>query len=350
MEKRFQIFISSTYVDLKEERNEVIKAILELDCFPTGMELFPAADDSQWEVIKSIIDNCDYYILILGGRYGSTKDGLSYTEMEYDYAIKKGIPTITFLHENIESISVSKSEKTEIGKKKLAEFRNKLENKLCKFWNTPQELGSVVSRSLVQLIKQKPAVGWVRADKIMSNDSATEILRLKKELEELNNQNDFEPKGVDHLKQGFDIFEINYSFKMKDESDGDNGLFDYDIFTKAQHYKGTTTTINWNEIFYVVSPLMINESNENKLIEAINQLIEQKEKFEIAKGFSNSKIFGFVINDEDFHTILIQLRSLKLIQKSEKKRRVDDTNNYWKLSKYGDNLMTNMRALKKVIE
>lgn len=95
-------------------------ALLELDCFPSGMELFPAADDTQWEVIKSIIDNCDYYVLILGGRYGSVnKDGISYTELEYDYAIKKGIPTISFLHENIENLSVSKSEKNRQRKRKI---------------------------------------------------------------------------------------------------------------------------------------------------------------------------------------------------------------------------------------
>jgi hypothetical protein len=50
--------------DLKEERKEVIQALLELDCIPVGMELFPAADDDQWTLIRELIDDCDYYILI----------------------------------------------------------------------------------------------------------------------------------------------------------------------------------------------------------------------------------------------------------------------------------------------
>lgn len=64
MEKRYQIFISSTFADLEEERKEVMEAIINLDCFPAGIEMFPAVDIEQFEYIKSIIDQSDYYILI----------------------------------------------------------------------------------------------------------------------------------------------------------------------------------------------------------------------------------------------------------------------------------------------
>jgi hypothetical protein len=78
MEKRYQVFVSSTYEDLQEERREVMQALLTLNCIPTGMELFPAADDDSWTWIKGFIEGCDYYVVIIGGRYGSTgKDGRS---------------------------------------------------------------------------------------------------------------------------------------------------------------------------------------------------------------------------------------------------------------------------------
>ena len=83
MDKRFQVFVSSTYADLKEARQKVIQTLMEMDCIPAGMELFPAADEEQWKFIKRVIDDCDYYILIIGGRYGSlTAEGISYTEKE----------------------------------------------------------------------------------------------------------------------------------------------------------------------------------------------------------------------------------------------------------------------------
>jgi hypothetical protein len=105
MDKRYQVFISSTYADLKEERRAVIQAVIEMDCLPAGMELFPAADEEQFEFIKRVIDDCDYYLLIVGGRYGSTTpDGIIYTEKEYDYAVHRGLKVIALIHENPDEI------------------------------------------------------------------------------------------------------------------------------------------------------------------------------------------------------------------------------------------------------
>ena len=109
MEKRYQIFISSTFSDLKDERKKVMQTIMSLDCIPAGMELFPAMDEEQFEFIKRIIDDCDYYILIIGARYGSMdENGVSYTEKEYKYAISKNIPVMAFLHDDISSLPLNK--------------------------------------------------------------------------------------------------------------------------------------------------------------------------------------------------------------------------------------------------
>src|ERR1022692_1814662 len=107
MDKRYQVFISSTYADLREERQRVIQTVLDADCIPAGMELFPAADEEQFNYIKRVIDDCDYYLLIVGGRYGTlTEAGVSFTEREYDYAVSRGIRVIALLHENPAAIPI----------------------------------------------------------------------------------------------------------------------------------------------------------------------------------------------------------------------------------------------------
>ena len=79
-DKKYSVFVSSTYQDLIGERAVVSQALLELSCFPAGMELFPASDEAQWGLIERAIDQCDYYVLIVAGRYGSmTADGISFT-------------------------------------------------------------------------------------------------------------------------------------------------------------------------------------------------------------------------------------------------------------------------------
>jgi hypothetical protein len=67
MDKRYQVFVSSTFRDLQDERQEVMQALLELNCVPSGMELFPAANEDQWTLIKSVIDDCDYYLVVHPG-------------------------------------------------------------------------------------------------------------------------------------------------------------------------------------------------------------------------------------------------------------------------------------------
>ena len=69
--KKYQVFISSTFADLADERRKALDVLLMADCIPAGMEAFVATDLEQFEVIKRVIDLCDYYILIIGKRYGS---------------------------------------------------------------------------------------------------------------------------------------------------------------------------------------------------------------------------------------------------------------------------------------
>ena len=172
MENKFyQVFVSSTFEDLHDERLSVMHSLLELNCIPTGMELFPAADDEQWEYIKRVIDQCDYYLLIIAGRYGSVAPtGLSYTEMEYRYALGQKKPIISFLHKDPDSLQVKKTDQNSKKTKKLEKFRNLAKKKMCRFWTNKHELESMVSKSIVALKIQSPATGWVRANYVTEQE------------------------------------------------------------------------------------------------------------------------------------------------------------------------------------
>lgn len=98
MNKKLQVFVSSTYTDLKEERQMAVTAILDAGHIPAGMELF-GAGESQKETIKKWIDDSDVYMLILGGRYGTIDDVTqkSYTHWEYEYALAAQKPIFAIL-------------------------------------------------------------------------------------------------------------------------------------------------------------------------------------------------------------------------------------------------------------
>lgn len=200
MEKRYQVFISSTFQDLQGARQEVSQALLRAGCFPAGMELFPAADEEQFEFIKTVIDQSDYYIIISAGRYGSIhpETGLSYTEMEYDYAVETGKPVIRLLHKDPKSISDEGDNRLI----KLLQFIEKMKSgRMVAFWKTPAELGRETVYALLEAIKTKPTLGWVRADCVATEDLVADNLRLRNELSKAN-------EGLESLSEflGFDDF------------------------------------------------------------------------------------------------------------------------------------------------
>ena len=141
--------------------------------FPVQMESFPAADEDQFEFIKSLIDKCDYYVLIIAGRYGSvSEDDLSYTHKEFRYAVEQGVPVLVLLHGEPGKIPADKLEDSDAGRARLKAFVAEAEYKrLRKTWSTLGDLKLAVREALDHAKATKPRLGWVRGDSIASLDA-----------------------------------------------------------------------------------------------------------------------------------------------------------------------------------
>lgn len=338
MDRRFQVFVSSTFEDLQPERQEVMHALLELDCIPSGMELFPAANEDQWTLIRKVIDECDYYIVIVAGRYGSVgSEGQSYTEMEYRHAVDTGKPIISFLHKDPASLPARLTEQESERRGKLGSFRALCQTRVCKYWTSAAELGSIVSRSVVQLIKTHPAVGWVRADLVPDESAAAEIVRLRRQVDSL--QADLAkaattpPPGSEMFAQGDDQFKMNYYYTM-------SGGVSVTTFLD----------LSWNEMFGVISPLLIDEATESEMKGALGSLaLERDARQAIALNveFEDRRLLAIRPTDSAFDTIKIQLRALGLIAKSPKQHSLRDSSTYWTLTPFGDSVMTQLRAVRR---
>ena len=168
MNKKYQIFISSTYTDLIEERKYVQDVITKMEHFPVGMEIFSASSTKQWDIIKRTIDLSDYYILIIGYRYGSEmEDGISYTEREFLYAKEQGVPIIAFIKEEGLSVKEKDIELLPKGKKLQCFIEKVKEDREIEWWKTKEELGNKVLLSLHKEFIQNERYGWIRNDKNM---------------------------------------------------------------------------------------------------------------------------------------------------------------------------------------
>ena len=209
---------------------------MEMDCIPAGMELFPAADEEQWDFIKKVIDDCDYYLLLIGGRYGSlSPEGISYTEMEYDYAVSKGMKVIALVHGEPNNLPQIKCEKDSKLQNKLEKFREKVcTGRLVKFWTNKDQVAGIVALSLTKTIKMHPAIGWVRASLVPSEDSSQEILKLRNEITILENkiQNlKSKPDGIENLSQGDDEIMLDILYKAPLYTTNFIGSLSYQAFS-----------------------------------------------------------------------------------------------------------------------
>ena len=330
MEKRYQIFISSTFSDLKDERNKVMQTIMSLDCIPAGMELFPAMDEEQFEFIKRIIDDCDYYILIIGARYGSMdENGVSYTEKEYDYAVSKNIPVLAFLHNDISSLPMNKADVDDELRKKLEKFRKKVEKgRLVQYWGNADNLNARVAVSLPKTIKMFPRTGWVKANLMANSESLQEINELRKENEELRA---YKIKHEKETNQVIDIadWDEEYCASFIKEEHGVPWDF-YDSHEKPI----IKVSYTWHEWFKMIALLIENKKFNSFGIEQIISLeVRHRQNIENA---------DLEITDNDLATIRYQFLSYGVISKSpfgiDKEK--------WSLTKKGEKLIAQIMCVK----
>ena len=318
MEKKYQVFVSSTYSDLMDERKKILQTLMDMDCIPSAMEMFPAADEEQWEYIKKVIDDCDYYLLVIGGKYGSvTNEGISYTEKEYNYAVQKGMSIIAFIHANPDNISFANSEVNPESLEKLLAFREHVKTgRLVKFWTSANELPGLVALSLTKTIKTTPAIGWVRANSIASENATRKILELQDEIvtlkEQLESNKHTMPEGSELLAQSDDKFEI----KLRISFTHDTLSFHAPEKRFAKEYLILST---WNELFGALGISASQPIRETKIKSEMARFFKEKFSTQLLKPYGETySISSATISETTFQTIKLQFNALGFITTTQK--------------------------------
>lgn len=330
MDKRYQVFISSTFTDLREERKEVIQKLLNAKYIPAGMEMFTAANDEQFSYIKKIIDTCDYYVLIVGARYGSINPstGKSFTEQEYDYAIEKGIPVLAFVHDDPYNLPAEKRDDDK--RKELESFRTKVMNgRLCQLWHTPVDLISSVIISLGEEVANNPQLGWTRGMVQDASDLLLQLnnLRLEKDnllktVGELKNQLTTQTPQKTDLACGEDLYLVKGSKYYEDDC----------FRTYPVEYE-----ISWDDIFSCVGPYLFSYVDYNTFLEKLLDGINSK----------FAKVSFSYLNDDCVQTIKIQLQSLELIEIVPHKSNKGGIEEFITLSEKGKKYLSDVKAIRK---
>ncbi len=306
-----------------------------MDCIPAGMELFPSADEEQWAFIKRIIDDCDYYLIIIGGRYGSTTpEGISYTEKEFDYAHEKGIKIIALLHEDPDSLPVNKSDIDPRLREKLDAFRTKVgTSRLVKFWKSAEDLPGIIALSLSKTIKTYPAVGWVRASAVANEDVLRELNHLRKENDQIKSA------LAAHESTNAPISEELADLDEQVNLSGTN-------MVREQHRSGYRTlvgrkwktTLTWRKIFGLIAPYLLNHPTDAVVKELLSTSITD------AAGISGTLPR---LDDQLYKTVSLQLKALGLVSIDYLGATSGTKALFWALTPKGEALMMQDRVVKR---
>lgn len=269
--KKYQVFISSTYTDLRDERQAAVEAILKSGHIPAGMELFSAGDESQLETIKRWIDASDIYLLILGTRYGSLepKSGLAYIECEYDYAISNQKPFFSI----VASKKLIEKKTQQFGAqiiethlKAYKDFRDKVLSKTSSFFEDCKDIKLGIHESISDIENRYDLTGWVSASEIQDSKSlisnfnslSEENIKLKQQIVNLEKRLGGLSKGLNN-DNSFDELRVLLS-KIKIETnvlDKKKSPKTYDIlnlfyFGKLRFLNGITNSPNTDALNFML--------------------------------------------------------------------------------------------------
>lgn len=323
---KYQIFISSTYDDLKTERAQVIKAVLEMGHIPVGMEMFSAADEEQWKVITRQIDETDYYVVIVAHRYGSMTGGISYTEKEFDYAVSKGIPVLGFVIDSSVEALAKHIDKEKVKIVALEKFKGKVKQRPVGFWKSADDLHGKVSIALMKAFHTVPRIGWTRATATAGPEVMQELSRLSKENSELrlqlgamNKQEALDRKAnlqslIETLKNIPQPLQIRE--EGKDTWDIEVPMDLFEIFSQLSTEMMVELSVTGASFYLGV----MNHGGKSKLC--------------TTAPVGMNHVSG----------IFADLASFGLVEPSKKKHSISDTEVYWSLTNEGFELLKHHRA------
>lgn len=172
IKQHIPIFISSTYEDMVPYREEIQRNLIRLEQIIKGMEYFGSNPQDSLTVCLSQVRECKLFIGVLGMRYGSIDDGsgLSYSQMEYNEAIKNKIPTLIYIMSEDQPIPakyVDMGEKAE----KLAEFKKLLKKQhTVSFFTSPDDLGKKIVRDVMDALTELEKIS-IDASQVFPNKS-----------------------------------------------------------------------------------------------------------------------------------------------------------------------------------
>jgi Domain of unknown function (DUF4062) len=144
-----RIYVSSTFTDLQEVRDQVRLTLRRLQHEDVAMEYYVAEDRRPLDRCLADVDRCDLYLGIFAWRYGFIPPGKdkSVTELEYRRARDNGKKCLVLLLDKKASWPVERIEFAAMGR--IEALREELQQEaMTAFFTSGQDIGARVAEAL----------------------------------------------------------------------------------------------------------------------------------------------------------------------------------------------------------
>jgi Domain of unknown function (DUF4062) len=308
--RKLQVFVSSTYTDLKEERQAAVAAILSTGNIPAGMELFSAGDETQMDVIKRWIDESDVYLLILGGRYGSIEpnSGKSYTHLEYEYAVekRKALFAVVIEEEYLdEKVRTQGKQVVELDNgNALKQFRTLVCSNMVSFFGDLKDIKLAIQESMSDFMRREELKGWIPGDQQVSGVVAEEIAKLTKENQELRERISL-VKPQEQLYNGLSFSEL-FEMLLSETIAVDKIIVARGVEVLLNRVKGKFghENISFLHLFFAIGD---GEIGDNQMVSVHSSIKKLESKYRLVHSSLMSG--GTCVLTDPGHTFYLQLVS-----------------------------------------
>jgi len=224
---KYHIFIGSILDDLRNERREIPRIIMELGHIPVSAEYLDSSEKNYEQLLAKTIEDCDYFIAVTAYKYAPAGEKTSALEAEYNIAYRKNIPVISLVIDEKARWKATKKEKQAELVKKLDALKKRLRAGTHDTWLNSTDLCQKLQDLLIQQINLAPQIGWVRADQAVSPLVANELSRLSAENEQLRRQIKIESGEIvtklrEQMKNALKVLALNKVMLSFYYTSGDN--------------------------------------------------------------------------------------------------------------------------------
>ncbi len=296
IDKRYHVFMCTSGTDMQAERVVLSQALVSQGFFSWGLEQRTPLTTA---FARRQIDDCDYFVLLLGGCYGElSASGVSYMHLEYIYAVTKRKPILVIMHEAPESRPPELQEKTSESRLKFQEFRQQLqrEREVVVSYRNMRDLEMAVRRGMPLMNERYPAAGWIRPQDTQKLQDEIDRLRQKMAQLEHHTANTAVDAALTIPQVGLEET-FAFDYKVHAYQDGN--------FKELRPQRKMT----WREILTVLgpgfSPAAPEENFARVMSEYLNQtgLSDVRDVMPRAHATARSQI-----NVRALHTIKMQLK------------------------------------------